>query len=154
MLNNDLEIIKYPHEILTKPSEDIDILGPQRSELVQWINKFYKFYKDYKSDPKWGNMVGLAAPQVGKNWNIFCAFDQVFINPKVIYNPLKGSSIEQEGCYSLIEGKYDYKVKRFYNVKMTWLDVNGEEHRKNFWGRDAQIIQHEIDHLLGKLCHD
>lgn len=149
MLNTKLTILKYPHEILLTPSQDIDIMGDNRKDYIQFIEKMLEMY-DGKSE--WGFMVGLAAPQVGRNWNIFIAFGQAFINPVMTTFPIKGTSNLTEGCYSLEKDKFDYTVKRFYKIRLKWLDINGEEHEQNFVGRDAQVIQHEYDHLQGKLC--
>lgn len=150
-VNSTLDIIKYPNAILMTPSEDIDIMGPQRKEYVNFIDKMEKMYNG--SSP-WGYMVGLAAPQVGKNWNVFMALNNVFINPKMEVLSLAGYSDLQEGCYSLDKERYDYPVRRAYKVKLSWVDINGEPYSKKFIGRDAQVIQHEMDHLMGKTCVD
>ena len=153
MLNTQLKILRWPHTILATPSQDIDIMGENRVHYIQFIQKMMDMYNG-KSE--WGYMVGLAAPQVGQNWNVFVALNQVFINPKIVPNILKGISRLKEGCYSLEKYKFDYPTIRFYEVKVTWTDINGEEQSKKFRGQDAQVIQHEYDHLMGKLCihHD
>lgn len=153
MLNTELKVLSYPHPILTSPSVDIDIMGDNRIEYVNFIEKMMEFYR---GGGGWGRMVGLAAPQVGKNWNIFIAFNEVFINPVLTPDILRGTSKLKEGCYSLEKNKFDYPTTRYYKVRLKWLDINGEEHSRNFYGSDAQIIQHEYEHLLGKLCvqHD
>ena len=149
--NHKLDIITFPNPILSRVSENIDILGPNRPEYMRFIMDMMDLYR---SGGEWGHMVGLAAPQVGKNWNIFIALGSVFINPVLTIDLLKGCSDLQEGCYSLVKGKYDYPVKRAYKVKLEWLDVNGEKQKKNFFGREAQVVQHEYDHLQGKCCLD
>lgn len=149
MLNTKLEILKYPNKILLTPSQDIDILGPNRKDYIQFIDQMEEMYNG-KSE--WGIMVGLAAPQVGRNWNIFFALKQVFINPKVEINILKGFSNLKEGCYSLEKDKFDYPTRRAYEIRVIWQDINGEEHNEKFRARDAQVILHEFDHLQGKLC--
>lgn len=151
MLNTTLKILKYPHPILQTPSVDIDILGPNRVNYIQFINKMMEMYD---GDSEWGVMVGLAAPQVGKNWNIFVALNQVFINPVMTTFPLKGTSKLLEGCYSLKKNKFDYPTVRYYKIRLKWLDINGVERQQNFVGRDAQVIQHEYDHLQGRLCNN
>lgn len=151
MINNKLAIIKYPNPILTRPSQDIDIMGPNRKDYLQFISQMEKMYRE---GGEWGYMVGLAAPQVGRNWNVFVALNQVFVNPRLVIDSLRGYSNLREGCYSLDDNRYDYPTRRAYKVKLTWLDVNGDEHRQNFFGREAQVVQHEYDHLQGKLCHN
>ena len=148
-VNNKLDILTYPNPILTRPSVDIDIMGPQRMEYVKFITKMEELYRD---GGEWGYMAGLAAPQVGKNWNVFIALNTTFINPKMEIDVLKGYSDLQEGCYSLERNKFDYPVRRAYKLKLSWQDINGGQYSRKFIGRDAQVIQHEMDHLYGKLC--
>lgn len=151
MLNTKLDILKYPHKILTTPSMDIDINGSQRQEYVQFIIKMMEMYK---GGTDWGHMVGLAAPQIGKNWNVFIALNEAFINPIVIPDVIKGISHLKEGCYSLEKNKFDYPVTRYFKIRVKWTDINGDLQEKNFTGREAQVIQHEYDHLKGRLCID
>lgn len=149
MLNTKLTILKYPHKVLLTPSQDIDIMGENRRDYLQFIEKMLEMYN---GGGEWGMMVGLAAPQVGRNWNVFVALNQVFINPRLEPSVLKGTSDLVEGCYSLEKDKFDYPTKRYWEIRLTWNDENGEEHKRKFVGRDAQVIQHEFDHLQGKLC--
>ncbi len=151
MLNTKLEILKYPHPILQTPSQDIDIMGDNRRDYIQFIDRMMAMYN---GDSPWGMMVGLAAPQVGRNWNIFIALGEVFINPRMEVRTLEGFSRLTEGCYSLETGKFDYPTKRYYHVILEWTDINGEPRREHFRGRHAQVIAHEMDHLLGKTCLD
>jgi peptide deformylase len=95
--------------------------------------------------------VGLSAPQVGENFNLFIiklpSFEQVFINPKII---LKGFDIETtEGCLSL--PGMECKVKRKQRVKIEFHDRNFKKIKFNYSDIRAIIIQHEYDHLIGKL---
>lgn len=126
-------------------------MGEHRELYLQFIGKMTEMYN---GTSEWGTMVGLAAPQVGKNWNVFIALNQVYINPRIEPNLLKGQSDLTEGCYSLKKDNFDYPVKRYYEIKMTWQDVNGTNHKAKFRGREAQVILHEYDHLQGKLCID
>lgn len=140
-----MELIKYPNPILLTKSEDVELTD----EVKKFISDMLWFYQ---YELKWGNPVGLAAPQVGKNWNIFIALDEVFINPKITWLPTNGWSTEKEGCYSLEKDRYDYEVRRAYSVRLEWIDITGEKHQKKFNGFKAQVIQHEYDHLQGLLC--
>ncbi len=146
-----LKIITFPNKILTTPSENIDINGPEKEAYLSFIREFADIYNKGED---WGQMVGLAAPQVGKNWNIFIAFGNIFINPRIDVDFRKGFSNLLEGCYSLEKNRFDYPVKRAYKIKVEWTDVTGHTHKKTFTGFDAQIIQHEYDHLMGKCCLD
>lgn len=151
MLNTKLTILKYPNPILSTPSQDVDIMGPDRKHYIQFIDQLMAMYN---GDSEWGYMVGLAAPQVGRNWNIFVALNEVFINPVITPFELRGFSRLTEGCYSLEKDKYDYPTKRWYKIRVKWTDINGEVKEKNYVGKEAQVLQHEFDHLQGKLCID
>ena len=100
------------------------------------------------------NGIGLAAPQVGENINLFIVklpdFEQVFINPKII---LKGFDVEtKEGCLSL--PGMDYIVKRKQRVKIEFLDRNFKRFKADYSDIRAIVIQHEYDHLIGKLIKE
>ena len=137
-------IIKYPNKILLTPSEDVSIDEGQ---------KVVELLKAEKKDINWGSVVGLAAPQIGINKKVFMALDKYYLNAKITwYSPEKETY--EEGCYSLKENKFDYKVKRSKNIKMEWQDYKGKARQGVFMGFQAQVLQHEYDHLLGKLCCD
>jgi peptide deformylase len=103
------------------------------------------------------NGIGLAAPQIGislklavidvseeKNHRI------CIINPEVIAR--EGEALPGEGCLS-IPGVYD-SVKRALKVKVRALDRQGAAFEINADGLLAHCLQHEIDHLNGKLFVD
>lgn len=140
-----MELIKYPNVILLRKSTNV----PLSNEVKTFVKEMMKFYKE---ELKWGNPVGLAAPQVGKNWNIFIALGDVYLNPEIVWRPAGGWVVKDEGCYSLDENRFDYKVKRQDAIKLKWMDLKGKIHEERFYGIKAQVIQHELDHLHGKLC--
>ncbi len=109
--------------------------------------------------------VGLAAPQVGLSLRLFVVdatsgadeepelkdFKKVFINPEVV--DITGEEwIMNEGCLSLPEIRED--VKRPDTVKLRYQDENFVPHEEVFTGYAGRIIQHEYDHLEGKLFID
>lgn len=135
-------IIKYPNKILYTKSEDVSLEeGKEIAELL----------KEEIEGLKWGETVGLAAPQIGLNKNVFIALKKVYFNPKVLAWS-KNKEIKQEGCYSLKENKFDYNIERHDSIELTWMNFNGRIRQEKFSGFEAQVIQHEYDHLLGKLC--
>ena len=73
------------------------------------------------------------------------------INPEIIYR--EGSQNEEEGCMSVPGGIYE-KVKRAHKIKVRALDRNGKPIEFDAEGYMAKCIQHEIDHLQGKLFID
>ncbi len=105
--------------------------------------------------------IGLAAPQIGKNVRIFVIKPKnkidVIINPEVISiedenKNKKTKKNIMEGCLSLPH--FYGPIKRSSKIKIKFLDEKGEIKIKEFTGIEAQIIQHEIDHLNGVLFID
>ena len=95
--------------------------------------------------------VGLAAPQIGINKNLF-VFDagdgpKVAINPKI--EDLQGTIVFMEGCLSL--PGYYWDIKRHEYAKVSCINEKGEE--VIYEGEDllGRVLQHEYDHLQGHL---
>lgn len=139
-----MELVKHPNKILETPSVDVEL----NEEVKKFIEEMEQFYL---TGLKWGVPAGLAAPQVGKNWNIFIAQGQVFVNPKIT-KMSTGTQTAREGCYSLEENKF-FNVKRAGMIRVEWLDKEGNPQKQKFFDFDARVIQHEMDHLLGRLCN-
>lgn len=100
----------------------------------------------------WGNVVGLAAPQIGINKRVFIAENKMYINPLIVIS--SGRYLHyREGCYSLGKDTF-YDVKRTEHIFMKWVDMFGIPHKNDFYGKTAEIIQHEYDHLEGVLLID
>ncbi len=105
--------------------------------------------------------IGLAAPQVGVMMQIMvmdCVKDDttaprplVLINPVVTWESAARSTYE-EGCLSIPEQYAD--VERPAEVEVRWMDLDGNEQSERFSGLWATCVQHEIDHLAGKLFID
>jgi peptide deformylase len=103
--------------------------------------------------------IGLAAPQVGVTKRVIvmdCIKEgdpepMALINPEVIWSSEDLSTYE-EGCLSIPEQYAD--VKRPAEVKVRWTDLAGLVQERQFAGLWATCVQHEIDHLDGKLFID
>lgn len=105
--------------------------------------------------------IGLAAPQIGVLDRVIvldCAKSDkdtprplVMINPQVLATS-EESSVYEEGCLSIPDQFAD--VTRPAEVTVRWLDTYGREHQEDFGGLWATCVQHEIDHLDGKLFID
>jgi len=102
--------------------------------------------------------VGLAAPQIGKNFQVFVIKPsheiKTIINPKIldIDEEKINKPTAMEGCLSIPH--YYSPLPRAKSIKIEYLDENGEKMVEEFEGFPAQIVQHEIDHLNGKLFID
>lgn len=146
---NDYKIYGYPHEVLTTSCMPVDLLGGDRTKVIDWILGMYRFYGQ---NSLWGNMVGLAANQLGKSIRVFVALGELYVNPEITWKTKAPANLCMEGCYSLEKDKFDYPVYRVPSIELRWQDLDGTEHKQRFNGYKAQVIQHEMDHLDGKLC--
>ena len=105
--------------------------------------------------------IGLAAPQVAVMDRLIvmdCAKEEdatpepmVLINPEVVWTS-EDRSVYDEGCLSIPEQYAE--VERPSEVEVSWLGLDGQEKRERFDGLWATCVQHEIDHLDGKLFID
>ena len=148
-------IVIYGSQILRNESEDITPDYPELKKLIEdmWITLGE------------AEGVGLAAPQIGKNIRLFIVdctpwgeddptladFKRVFINAE-IYEVSEETSLFEEGCLSL-PGLHE-NVRRPVSIRMRYLDENFVEHDEEFTGMPARVIQHEYDHIEGKVFTD
>ena len=140
-----MEIVKYPDPFLHQLTKNVRIpLDTYHENLVQvMIAQMHK-----------NNGIGLAANQIGSSARIFVIHStepEIFINP-IIKKMSEETLTQEEGCLSC-PGKFA-DVKRSIRVKLWYYDKNGIEYRKTFYDLKARIVQHEMDHLNGKLCID
>jgi peptide deformylase len=98
--------------------------------------------------------IGLAAPQVGRSERVFVM--DVDENPLALINPeivqKEGSERAEEGCLSIPEIFGD--VERATRVVARAIDLKGKPFEVEMTGLAARCIQHELDHLDGKLFID
>lgn len=156
-----LPIIAYGDPVLRKKAAEIDEDYPNLKELID--NMFDTMYG--------ARGVGLAAPQVGLPIRLFVVdaspfaeddedepgdpsvkdFKKVFINPIIIEETGKKWAFN-EGCLSIPDITED--VMRPEHILINYLDENFEEHEVELTGLAARIVQHEYDHIEGKLFVD
>ena len=148
-------IVIYGSQILRNESEEIT---PEYPELKKLIDDMWITLGEAEG-------VGLAAPQIGKNIRLFIVdctpwgeddptladFKRVFINAE-IYEVSEETGLFEEGCLS-IPGIHE-NVRRPISIRMRYLDENFVEHDEEFTGKPARVIQHEYDHLEGKVFTD
>lgn len=150
-----LPIYLFGHPVLRRESKDVT---PDYPELKKLLDDMYETM--YYSEG-----VGLAAPQIGRNDRIVvidaspmadnfpeCAGRKMtLINPEV--EILDGDSVSRdEGCLSVPD--MSESVSRVEHIRLTWLDEDFNEHEEEISGFLARIVQHECDHLDGKLYVD
>ena len=100
------------------------------------------------------NGIGLAAPQVGSSFQIIVADIGEGVvklaNPRIIKS--KGEDRLAEGCLSLPD--INVQIKRPYEILVEGLNDKGQRIEIKAKGLLARVIQHEIDHLRGRLIID
>ena len=145
----------YGSPILRKEAEEVPADYPDLRQLAS----------DMHDTMRASNGVGLAAPQIGLPLRMFvidlspyadeeprlAESKRAFINPE-IYEESDMEVLMSEGCLSLPGLNED--VYRAEKVRVRWLDENLAEHDEEFDGYEARVIQHEYDHLDGKLFVD
>lgn len=148
-------ITVYGNALLRKKAKNIEKDNPQLKEIIEnmWETMYYS------------DGVGLAAPQVGKSIRLFMIdassaadeepelkdFKKVFINPEII-ETFGEDWVMNEGCLSLPEIRED--VTRKNEVRIKYFDADFNEHEEVYKGFAGRVIQHEYDHLEGKLFID
>ncbi|MFO7747911.1 MAG: peptide deformylase [Orrella sp.] len=140
-----LNILHFPDPRLHKVAKPVEAVDARIQQLV----------KDMAQTMYDAPGIGLAATQVDVHERVIVidlSEDQsdlrVLINPEIIWASDEIQTYE-EGCLS-VPGVYD-EVKRASEIKVTALDQNGQAHTFEADGLLAVCIQHEIDHLNGKV---
>ena len=151
-----LPIYIYGQPVLRKVAEDIPADYPE-------LDAFIKDMWDTLADSEG---IGLAAPQVGKSIRVvvidldllsddmpeYKDFRRVFINAHIVeYDDSETEALE-EGCLSL--PAIHEKVARPKRIRVQWLDEKMQPHDEWIEGYLARVMQHEFDHLDGKMFVD
>ena len=165
-----LPIVVYGDPVLRKVAQDIDANYEGLNQLIK--DMFETMYK--------ANGLGLAAPQVGKSIRLFIVdatpfaekdedneeseekftaeqieelknFKKVFINPRLINEDGEEWKFN-EGCLSI--PKINEDVSRHQNIEIEYFDEHFKKHREKYNSVIARVIQHEYDHIEGKLFTD
>lgn len=141
------QVLKYPDERLRTIAQPVSQVDESIKDICErMLETMYQ-----------AQGVGLASTQVDVKERIFvadCSENQddplVFINPEIIAE--SGHRIHEEGCLSF-PGVYA-KVERADEVTVSALNIKGESFTLSADGLLAICIQHELDHLNGKLFVD
>ena len=151
-----LPIYIYGQPVLRKEAQDIPSDYPDLDDLLQ--NMFETLSAS--------EGIGLAAPQIGKPIRVsvidlnalsddfpeYKDFRKAFINPHIVeYDDTEVETME-EGCLSL-PGIHE-KVSRPTRIRVQWLDSDLKPHDEWIEGYLARVMQHEFDHLDGKMFID
>ncbi len=142
-----LDILVYPDQRLRTIAKPVKVVDEKIRQLVaDMLETMYD-----------SNGIGLAATQINVHQQVIVmdisdSRDEplTLINPKIISRD--GEQVYEEGCLSVPE--YYAPVKRAEQIKLTALDTQGEIFEIEAEGLLAICIQHEMDHLLGKVFVD
>jgi len=152
-----LPIYTYGQPVLRKVTEEITPDYPGLAELIP--NMFETLTAS--------DGVGLAAPQIGKNIRMavidldvisddlpdYKDFRRAYINPHIVeVDESSPTETMEEGCLSL-PGIHE-NVTRYTRIRVQWKDENFEDHDEWIEGFLARVMQHEFDHLDGKMFID
>ena len=142
-----LEVLHFPDQRLRTVAKAVEQITPEIKTIT--TNMLETMYDE--------NGVGLAATQVNIHLRIAVIDvseerDQpmVLINPEIIEQ--SGEEESQEGCLSVPDTHADVQRSEFVTVQ--FLDIDGNSQTLNADGLLAVCIQHELDHLKGKLFID
>ena len=139
-----LKILQYPDERLHKIARTVSVVSDDIRKLV----------RDMAETMYAAPGVGLAATQVDVHERVIVIdvsemHDQllVLINPEIVAS--EGSCVREEGCLS-VPGIYE-DVQRAERITVRALNERGEPYTLDAEGLLSTCIQHEMDHLLGKV---
>ncbi len=138
------KLVLYPDEVLRKPSQEIKTIDERLHGLIKAMAEI--MYTN--------NGIGLAAPQVGYLSRVIVADVGdgllTLINPEIISKD--GDDFKEEGCLSL--PGISVGINRPIKIKVKAIRPDEKEVVLNLEGLKARVVQHEIDHLNGRLIID
>ena len=142
-----LTILEFPDPRLKTVASDVEDFDGDLKKLVEdMIETMYS-----------ANGIGLAATQVNVHKRLLVldvseTQDQprVYINPQILSQ--SGDQVHEEGCLS-VPGIYA-SVKRAENITVRAMDTGGMTFEEQLEGLHAVCVQHEMDHLIGRLFVD
>ena len=146
-------IIMYGDPVLRQKAREIE----KGTDVKQLIEDMFETMHN-------ANGIGLAAPQIGKSIRLFVVdgtilddepnmvdFKKVFINPIMLEE--NGSPWEyEEGCLSIPNIRE--KISRLEKVRIRYYDEDWNLVEEQYDGLKARVIQHEYDHIEGKMFVD
>ncbi len=139
-----LEIKKYPNGILRRKCAEIHKVGDKEARLFEKMLFTMRYFAG----------IGLAAPQLGIARNLIVTdIGEGVIkmaNPRIL--KAKGSDKMEEGCLSVPGIVVD--IERPYEIIVSGLNEEGRVIEIKTMGLLARVLQHEIDHLKGRLIID
>lgn len=146
-------IVMYGDPVLRKKAKDIE----RGTDILELVNDMYETMHA-------AHGIGLAAPQIGKSVRLFVVdgttledepkladFKKAFVNPVILDEEGEPWAFE-EGCLSIPNIREE--VERPEKLRIKYFDENWNAFEEEYGGMKARIIQHEYDHIEGKLFID
>jgi peptide deformylase len=144
-----IKILKHPNLFLRQLTEEVEFPLSEENNII--LDNMIKIM--YQA-----NGIGLAANQIGYNRRMFVMdTSNEKDNPQVFINPIVKSKnnikmTDTEGCLS--RPAEEVRVKRSITVDLEWTCRHGKLQHKTFSYLPSRVVQHEMDHLNGKLITD
>lgn len=148
------ELLQVGHPALKAPNQEIvDFSAPELGELIT----------DLIETMHATGLIGIAAPQIGKNLRIFVTEPRkvdvkpsvladdlrVYINPKIVNRSEETQTVIFEGCGSVLQAKASAPIRRPKIIEVEAYDINGDRFSLRADGILGRAVQHEVDHLDG-----
>lgn len=161
------DIILDSNPLLRKKSEDVELpLSNEDKKTLEDMMEYLKNSQDEELAKKYDLQpgVGLAAPQIGILKKMFAVltYDEkgnlhqyALVNPQIVSNSVATCYLGNgEGCLSVMDNHPGY-VKRYLKIKIKAYDyISNSNVLLSLKGYVAIVVQHEYDHLFGKLYYD
>ncbi len=150
------KIVRVGDPVLREVSKKIEKIDKKIINLINDLTDTLKVQKDPEG-------VGLAACQIGVNLRVFVMLKGKkivpIINPEIVdiskdakKKKVTDEETLMEGCLSL--PNYYSPLERAKKIKIKYQSLEGKEITEEFIGFEAQIVQHELDHLKGEMFVD
>ncbi len=130
------------------------VINPKDPQILHLIKVLERTLRSQKHG------IGIAAPQIGASLQVALVDVSkrdnreagliILINPAILAQD--DEILSREGCMSVPDYRGD--IRRFNRISVTWMELSGKQVREDVVGIKAICIQHEIDHLRGKLFID
>ena len=143
---NSSEVILFGNPLLRTPAKKIEDFSPTLTQTAKRMGEIMRRQKG----------VGIAAQQCGFLGHLALIEREgekilPLVNGEIIEHSEEWEA-ETEGCLSL--PGVEITVPRFQAIRLRGQDLQGEEFYLELHGREARIVQHELDHLRGRLILD
>jgi len=142
-----MELRFYPDPVLRETTEPVTVFDDALADLARGMVEIMRANQG----------LGLAGPQVAVARSLVVVspdgepgHETVMVNPEIVES--EGWQVGEEGCLSF-PGIF-VKIRRFHRVRVRYQDVTGQVHEVETEGLLSRAVQHECDHLQGRLLVD